>query len=363
MASAGNEPPGWLWQGFIAFGSLTLLTSRWKTGKTTLLSVLLSRLRTGGVLAGSELAAAPALIVSEESPGLWVERSRKTPFGPDVRWLCRPFTSKPTREEWFGLVNHLADFAAGTRSLIVIDPLAMVLPGFDENNAGPIIDSLSPLNRLTGAGHAVLLLHHPRKKDGALEPRGSGAITGMADVLIQMEGSPNESQYPNRRWLRGRGRPEGIVRERLIELNAEHTDYTALDPAAEDLTGGWSVIEWVLKDAREKLTRQGILENWPEMQEKPNPVSLWKWLEQAVAEGRLKRDGEGRRHRPFRYWLRCREHYFFPDLPDLEIPPYTPEITPKEIQFAHDVLAQGKEKKRRAKILKDAEENGEKASD
>jgi hypothetical protein len=350
MANAGNVLPGWLWQGFIAFGSITLLTSRWKTGKTTLLSVLLSRLQTGGTLAGSDVAAAPALVVSEESPALWVERGRKRPFGSDVRWLCRPFAGKPSREQWFGLVNHLTSLAGGKRTLIVIDPLAMVLPGFDENNASTIVDLLSPLHRLAADGHAVLLLHHPRK-GGTLEPRGSGALTGVVDILIQMDGSPDEVQHPNRRWLRARGRVDGVVRERLIELNAEQTDYAALDPAAEDLTDGWSVIEWVLQDAREKFTRADVLKNWPEMREKPNPASLWKWLEQAVADGRLKRDGEGRPHKPFRYWLPSREKQFFPDLPDLDPPPYTPEITDEEYEYFQKVVDQGKEKKRRAKVL------------
>jgi hypothetical protein len=38
----------WLWHGYLAGGELTLLTSLWKSGKTTLLSVLLSRMRDGG---------------------------------------------------------------------------------------------------------------------------------------------------------------------------------------------------------------------------------------------------------------------------------------------------------------------------
>src|SRR5262249_813891 len=152
MANSGNELPGWLWQGFIAFGSITLLTSRWKTGKTTLLSVLVSRMRAGGALAGSETAAGPALVVSEESPALWVERGRNTPFGPDAGWLCQPFGGKPSRDEWFGLVRHLSSLAAGKPTLIVIDPLSMVLPSLDENNAGIIIDSLAPLRPLATAG-------------------------------------------------------------------------------------------------------------------------------------------------------------------------------------------------------------------
>ena len=353
MANSGNKLPGWLWQGFIAFGSITLLTSRWKTGKTTLLSVLVSRMQAGGARAGSEAAAGPALIVSEESPALWVERGRNTPFGPNVRWLCQPFVGKPSRDEWFAMVQHLSSLAASNPTLIVIDPLSMVLPGLDENNAGIIIDSLAPLRQLAGAGHAVLLLHHPRK-GGSFEPRGSGAISSIADVLIQLEGSPNETQHPNRRWLRCRGRLDGLVGERLIELNAEHTDYCALDPAAEDLTNGWSVIEWVLNDADKKYTRADILRSWPEMREKPHPVSLWKWLEQAVSEGRLQRDGEGRPHKPFRYWLRCREQYFFPDLPPLDVLQRTPKLTEEgKLNLLKRVVEQGKEEQRRKKALEE----------
>ncbi|MFL5339105.1 MAG: AAA family ATPase [Gemmataceae bacterium] len=355
MAGGCNELPGWLWHGFIAFGSIALLTSRWKVGKTTLLSVLISRLRTGGILAGSETVAAPALIVSEESHSLWVERGRRTPFGGNVRWLCRPFAAKPSREEWFGLVDHLANLSAGVRTLIVIDPLAMVLPGFDENNAGPIIDALAPLRRLASEGHAVLLLHHPRKAQGH-DPRGSGAIAGLMDILIQMDGSPNEAAHPNRRWLRARGRIDGVVAERLIELNAEHTDYQAVDAAVEDFTDGIGVIEWVLRDAFEKYDRKDILDNWPEMRDKPHPTSLWRWLEQAVGEGRIHRDGEGRPNKPFRYWLRSREKYFLPDLPPLDPPEATPELSAEEIEFAERVIEQGKEERRRKQLRKERRE-------
>lgn len=77
------------------------------------------------------------------------------------------------------------------------------------------------------------------------------------------------------------------------------------------------------------------------------------WLEQAVADGRLNRDGEGRSHKPFRYWLRSREKHFFPDLLELDPPPNTPEITEEEYDYFRKVVDQGNEKKRRAKVLKE----------
>ena len=45
--TANIPSAGWLWNGYIARGSLTLLTSQWKAGKTTLLSGLLQRLGDG----------------------------------------------------------------------------------------------------------------------------------------------------------------------------------------------------------------------------------------------------------------------------------------------------------------------------
>lgn len=56
--SAAEEKMAWLWHGYLAPGNITLLTSQWKTGKTTLLSVLLARLKEGGTLAGLASLAA-----------------------------------------------------------------------------------------------------------------------------------------------------------------------------------------------------------------------------------------------------------------------------------------------------------------
>jgi len=41
-------PIPWLWHGYLAPGNLTLLTSQWKTGQTTLVAALLARLAAAG---------------------------------------------------------------------------------------------------------------------------------------------------------------------------------------------------------------------------------------------------------------------------------------------------------------------------
>ena len=77
LTRAADAAPPWLWRGYLAPGNVTLLTGQWKCGKTTLLTALLSRLGTGGVLAGLPLAAGKAVVVTEESPQHWQRRGTK----------------------------------------------------------------------------------------------------------------------------------------------------------------------------------------------------------------------------------------------------------------------------------------------
>jgi RecA-family ATPase len=58
----------WLWHGYIARGNVTLFTSQWKTGKTTLLTGLLQRMAGGGKFLERSVAAAKVLYVSEPGP-------------------------------------------------------------------------------------------------------------------------------------------------------------------------------------------------------------------------------------------------------------------------------------------------------
>jgi hypothetical protein len=98
--SAAKEVSPWLlWHGYLAAAKVTLLTSQWKSGKTTLVSVLLARLANSGQLAGLPVAAAQAVVVSEESGDHWDQRCRRLGLGDHVRLLCRPFPGKPSRDD------------------------------------------------------------------------------------------------------------------------------------------------------------------------------------------------------------------------------------------------------------------------
>jgi hypothetical protein len=81
LKGAARPKDSWLWRHYLAPGAVTLITSQWKAGKTTLASVLLSRMKTGGAMAGLALSAGAAVVVTEESAGLWQGRDQQLSFG------------------------------------------------------------------------------------------------------------------------------------------------------------------------------------------------------------------------------------------------------------------------------------------
>jgi hypothetical protein len=299
-------PTTWLWHGYLAHGNVTLLTSQWKTGKTTLLSVLMARLKTGGPLAGRTVAPGRALVVSEEAPNLWAERGRNLDFGNHI-WLCRPFRECPDLAAWRALIQHLAEVSARERlDLAVIDPLAMILPAQCENLADQLTEALISLRQLTQLGLAVLLLHHPRK--GIVRPgqaaRGNGVLTGFADIVIEMFTYSRANNADRRRRLFGYSRHEATPRQWVIELNADGKDYQGQPPAAgAEQRPEWLIIEDLLVKADSPLTQKDLHNQWPTDLPLPTPNQLWRYLDRASRDGLLSKRGAGTKRDPFQYAL------------------------------------------------------------
>src|ERR1700675_630859 len=246
LRAGDPKPVPWLWQGYLTPGALTLLTSQWKSGKTTLVSVLLAKLKTGGELAGLALSPGKAIVISEEPRELWELRSRQLDFGDHVGWFCRPFPGKPTPTDWLALIECVARLRTERDvRLAVIDPLAAFLPGRSENDAATMLEALMPLQRLTSQGMSVLVLHHPRKQESASgrAPRGSGALLGHADILIEMRACPKASDDDRRRRLNASSRYDETPREHVIELTADGADYVYLGKFEDaEFSAHWSVL-------------------------------------------------------------------------------------------------------------------------
>ncbi len=308
LTAIHQNPADWLWDGFVARGNLTLLTSQWKAGKTTLLSMLLSRRKTGGNLANLAVQPGKSVIVSEESTALWADRARRFDFGGHVCIFPQPFETIPSAEQWQALLDrilalkeqHGLDFA-------VIDPLAPFCRG--ENQAVTVLETLLPLSALTRRGMAVMVLHHPAKGERPLgqAARGSGALLGHVDVSMEMRHPAGDPLTRRRRFV-ALSRHAATPRNLMLELNADGTDYVVLPEAElDDFQTNWQLVQMVLEEAPQKFTRRDILDEWPPDFQKPERTTLWRWLDRAVKLSLVACEGKGNKSDPFRYWLPERE--------------------------------------------------------
>jgi hypothetical protein len=317
LSTAGEPNLSWLWHGFLARTKVTALVGLSKTGKTTLLSVLLARAAQGGQLAGLAVAPARVFVASEEAPADWDARCRQLAIGPNVQFLCRPFQgARPTEAQWFSLVASLnALHRREGLDLVVIDPLARLLPGYAETSAPKLLDCLLPLQALASLGPAVWLVHHPAKgrhADGQAA-RGTSALTGLADIVLEMGCVRRARSRDRRRRICGYSRYAQTPRHLILELNAEGTDYLVrTDAAGNPLAQTWDAVVYLLENAYNKLTQQEILQSWPVEDHVPDRSTLARWLKRASRQGMICCEGSGYRGDPFLYWLRDREPLLIP---------------------------------------------------
>ncbi len=308
MVAVAAEPVAehetdWIWNGFLMPGDITLLTSRWKTGKTTLLSGLLRHLETGTPFLERDTRPSRAWIVSEESRAQWRERLRRMPIGPHVDLIARPFDGRPTPDDW----NRMIDRAVAARpDLFVVDPLASFLPGRCESDAASLLEALQPLLRLTAAGTAVLLLHHPRKKPSEVgsSARGSGAMLGFVDISLELSRATGLDSDTNRRLIRGQSRREGVPARLAYEWDPATGAFSlATDPRERHFQENWPTMLGILKDRKNAITHKEFAEFWPYEADVPGRTVLYAWCALAFDRKLVRREGNGTRAVPYRYRL------------------------------------------------------------
>jgi hypothetical protein len=318
------ETTDWLWHGYIARGNLTLLTSRWKAGKTTLLAGLLRQCAAGGTFLDRAAAPARALVVSEESRATWRDRLERLPIGAHAELLSRPFPRRPTPAQWGELVEYaLARRAAGELDLFVVDPLAKFLPGATESDLGALFEFLDPLQRLAGAGAGVLILHHPRKarSEEGSTARGSGGLLAAVDVIVELSAFGTLRSDERRRQLFAVSRSPATPRRLVYEWDPATGEFTGLgDPLGQRFAENWETVRGILAGRKRAATHHELLHDWPEGQERPSPGLFYRWLNRAHEEQRVRREGTGSRVDPYRYRLPNEddEYYDRGELPPLK---------------------------------------------
>jgi hypothetical protein len=318
LAEQVARSSSWLWHGYLAPRKVTALVSPPKSGKTTLVSILLARCLQGGQLAGLPVAPGRCVVVSEESPDDWAARCGRLAIGDNVQFLCRPFRgAHPTDAQWLSLVAALeARHRQEALDLVVIDPLATLLPAYAETCAPKMIDCLLPLQALATHGPAVWLLHHPgkgRQPDGQAG-RGPNALSGFADVVMEMSPLRRSRSRDRRRRICAYSRYAETHRHIILELTPDATDYLArTDDTGTPLARNWPEVYGILAGSNFKLTQQRILNELSLFEgDPPDRSTLSRWLKRAAQQGIICCEGGGLRAHPLCYWLPGREPLLYP---------------------------------------------------
>jgi hypothetical protein len=303
--SAETAAVDFLWEGCVARGHLTLLSALMKAGKSTLLGHLLRALQAGVPFLGLPTRSCSTLIVSEESPAIWYRRREALGLTDRLSLICRPMVAKPSRAEWAEFVTHIGKLATERNcDLVAFDTISAFAPWRNENDAAEVMETMTPLNRLTRAGPAVLLFHHIGKTDGTQgrAARGSTALAGAVDVLLEVRRYRKGDPQDRRRVLTGLGRFDEVPSEVVVELAADGPGYVVSadrpGTAAGDLL---AEIRDALPAGPPGLTADQVHGHLSETS-RPRVGDVRSVLKDGAAAGSWQSAGSGKPNNPWRFW-------------------------------------------------------------
>jgi hypothetical protein len=295
------EPP-WLWHGYIARGAVTLFAGKPKVGKTTLKMGVCGAIGTNAPsFLGRAISGGPVLYVSEEGAPTLVH---KLPEG-DFRILTRDLAWP--RPAWERLIESaIAEANRVEAVLLVIDTFSFwgALPAEREKDAGATQAAMEPLIAGTRENLAILLGHHQRKGGGdeGEGVRGSSALAGAADIVLELERPEKDRQ--------GKRDPR---QRQLLGLSRYPQTPGALVIDHDPTSGGWRAIgEGTERGEGRKIANRAIvlavLERGDELKRKELEEATaldWRQLSEALKdleeEGTIDRSGKGVRGDPHRF--------------------------------------------------------------
>jgi hypothetical protein len=291
------EPP-WTWGGYLAPGAVTLLAGRPKAGKSTLTFGLMAALTEGRPFLDRETRRTGVLLLSEERPGTLASKADAFRLTGDVHALL---LHEADGADWPAVVADAADYCAahglGVLVVDVLDKWAR-FRGDAENNAGDVNAAVAPLTAAAARGLAVRLVSHHRKAPGQYGEavRGSNALTGAVDVVVELERPGADVLAPGgSRVLRAVSRWPSTPEELVARLDGDtyQAEGTTLAVRAEaERARVLEAVETLGEATVAQLTDDELGER-----------AARRHLDELVAAGTLERVGAGRRGDPFRWRL------------------------------------------------------------
>jgi len=193
-----------------------------KIGKSTLVFWMTKALASGQPFLGRKTTPARTLLLTEERAMSLNEKRKLFAIGDDDVHILM-------RHEAVGMPWKLTMRLACTHcrkhglQLLVIDSWDKwaTTRSDAENSAGDTLANLAPVMDAAATGLAVAIVHHQRDAPGrhGARLRGSNALAGGADVILELERSEIEDANPADRIVRGTSRLLGTPAELPFSWN------------------------------------------------------------------------------------------------------------------------------------------------
>jgi len=181
-------PPPWIVRDLLPMAELAIVYGASGSGKTFFTFDLVLSIARGSEWRGKDVRQGSVVyIAAEGAAGL---RKRASAYGRHhgVRLDSLPVRVIGDAPDFMGKedVDTVVDEIGNGVSVTVVDTMARVAPGANENSVedvSKLVANLQELSRRTGA--MVILVHHAGK-DETRGPRGSSALIAAADTIIEI---------------------------------------------------------------------------------------------------------------------------------------------------------------------------------
>lgn len=174
-------------KGWLDRGALSVVYGDANVGKSFWAIDLAAHVHKGFPWAGRKVKAGQVLYIAAEGGALFNNRLHAAQAGfmvlqcEPIRFGHRNGDGAPLAEA----VEHLMRVQGVEFALIIVDTLARVMGGADENTAPDIAGLLADLDHLRGTGAHVMLIHHSGK-DVDRGARGHSSLRAAVDTEIQL---------------------------------------------------------------------------------------------------------------------------------------------------------------------------------
>lgn len=297
------EDPAWVARPYVVAGGITELTGQIKSGKSTLLGYMVKRLVDGGDFLGVQTDPGPVVYLTEQTPTTFREILERSHLSESNDLHILPWHDVRA-DKWPIVVQEAIDKAKreGAKVLIVDTlPQFAGLRGDTENNAGDALAAIMPVQAAAQAGLAVIIVRHDRKSGGEVgaSSRGSSAFGGAVDIILQLKKAEGNAR-PTLRVLSALSRFHETPQEVTVEWN-EDGAFTVLGPdqAYEKNRIRSAILDIAPRNEAESLTGDDFWQQIP----KSKRTTVFDALKAMVADGLLRRAGNGTKGDPHVFWV------------------------------------------------------------